>query len=147
MKIISIPLSFLPAFAMAAQFEVIGPCSEKPVYQFEVGDKFETVADLTFHVLDKNNIKYKGTEKGIISLLNTPEGLDALEVLSDTQMRSYGWCYFVNGKMSLDYADETYLRPGDKVQWIYSYAWFDRDWKSMCNFAYKVKSDMFCKKK
>lgn len=147
MKHISLLFCLLmPILSTAAEFEVIGPCSEKPVYNFSVGDKFETVADLTFHVLDKNKIPYSGTHKGISSLLNAPQGDEALEVLSDTQMRAYGWCYFVNGKVVMNYADETYLNPGDKVQWIYSYAWFDRDWKSMCNPSYKLKSKFICKK-
>ncbi len=130
----------------AAELEVIGPCSSKPAYQFKMGDKFETVADLTFYVFDKNNIPYQGTDKGITSLLNDPVGDEALEVISDTEMRAYGWCYFVNGKVSMAFADETYLKPGDKVQWIYSYAIFDREWKSMCNPSYKLKSDFMCKK-
>lgn len=137
----------IPFISFAAEFEIIGPCSEKPVYTFSTGDKFETVADMTFHILDKNRIPYTGTDKGITTMINAPHGDDALEVLSDTRMRAYGWCYFVNGKVVTEYADETYLNPGDKVQWIYSYAMFDRDWKSMCNPSYLVKSAFICQKK
>lgn len=136
----------IPFLSQAAEFEIIGPCNEKPVYELSIADQFETVADLTFHILNKNKIPYTGTHKGITSLLNAPQGDDALEVLSDTQMRAYGWCFFVNGEVVMDYADETYLNPGDKIQWIYSYAWYDREWKSMCNESYKVKSDFICKK-
>lgn len=138
---------FLPVISFAAELEIVGPCSERAVYSFEVGDKFDTVADLTFYLLDKNRIPYTGTNKGITTLINAPSGDAALEVLSDTKMRAYGWCFFVNGKMSLDYADEVYLNPGDKVQWIYSYAWFDREWKSMCNPSFKVKSPQICQKR
>lgn len=137
----------IPTISFSAEFEVIGPCNEKPVYKFSIGDKFETVADLTFYLLNKNNIPYKGTDKGITELLKAPVGDDALEVLSDTQMRAYGWCFFVNGKVMMEYADEVYLNPGDKVQWIYSYAIFDREWKTMCNPSYKLKSEYLCKKK
>lgn len=148
MKHLFLLLSLLVSTAsFAAEFEIIGPCSERPIYQFSIGDKFQTVADMTFYILDKNKIPYTGTDKGITSLLNAPQGDAALEVLSDTQMRAYGWCFFVNGKVSMSYADEVYLRPGDKVQWIYSYAWFDRDWKSMCNPSYKVRSEYMCKKR
>ena len=146
-KILFVFVVLVPSFGYSAKLEIIGPCSERSVYQFEVGDKFDTVADLTFHILDKNKIPYTGTDKGITTLISAPHGDDALEVVSDTQMRAYGWCFFVNGELSLDYADEVYLNPGDRIQWVYSYAWYDRGWKTMCNPSYKVKSDYICKRK
>lgn len=147
MKAFILFIIFVPSFSFSAKLEIIGPCSERPVYQFDIGDKFDTVADLTFYVLNKNKIPYIGTDKGITSMLNAPYGDGALEVLSDTQMRAYGWCFIVNGNLVLEYADETYLNPEDKFQWVYSYAWYDRGWKSMCNPSYEVKSNYICKKK
>jgi hypothetical protein len=131
----------------AQTIEFIGPCSERPLFSQEYGNKFETVGDLTVHALDKNRIPYLGDEQGINSVFDTPVGMDALEVLSDTEMRSYGWCYFVDGKMSSDYANKYYLKPTDKkVQWIFGYARFVKDqWVSMCEKAYKIKPKFLCK--
>ena len=132
----------------AHTIEFIGPCSEKPLLSQEYGNKFETVGDLTVYALDKNRIPYLGDEQGINSVFNTPVGMDSLEVISDTEMRSYGWCYFVDGKMSSDYANKYYLKPSDKkIQWIYGYAHMIKDqWVSMCEKAYKIKPKFLCKK-
>ncbi len=133
--------------AFAHTIEFIGPCSATPLLSVELGAKFETVGDLTVYALDKNNVKYLGDEQGINSAFGTPVGMDSLEVLSDTEMRSYGWCYFVDGEMSLDYANKFYLKPSDKkIQWVYSYAHLVKDkWVSMCEKAYKVKPKFLCK--
>ncbi|MCK6596194.1 MAG: DUF4430 domain-containing protein [Bacteriovoracaceae bacterium] len=132
---------------LAHELSVIGPCLEKPMFLVDVADKFETVGDLTIHTFNKNGIPYLGNERGINVIFNSPIGDASLEVISDTEMRAYGWCFFVNGEVSMEYADETYLNPGDKVEWIYSYALYSKgEWKSMCNPSYKIKSEFICKK-
>jgi len=140
--------SFICSFSFAQTIEFIGPCSPKPLLSVDYGAKFETVGDLTVYALTKNNIPYQGSERGINSVFNTPIGDDALEVISDTEMRSYGWCFFVDGKLSLDYSNDYYLTAKDKkIQWIYSYAHFVKnDWVSMCEMAYKIKPRFLCKK-
>ena len=145
MKKIALILSFISFSAFAAQLDIIGACSKKPVLSFQASDQFETVGDLTVHILTKNRIPFQGNERGMNSILNSPLGLDALEVLSDTQMRSYGWCFKVNGKVPEDFASEIYLKDGDHIEWFFSYAWYDKGWISMCNPAYEVKSTLFCK--
>lgn len=132
---------------LAHTIEFIGPCSSKPLLSQELAPKFETVGDLTIYTLEKNRIPYLGDEQGINSVFNTPVGMDSLEVISDTEMRSYGWCYFVDGKMSTDYANKYYLKPTDKkIQWIYGYAHLIKDqWVSMCEKAYKIKPKFLCK--
>ena len=134
-------------FSFAHTIEFIGPCSEKPLHSQEIGPKFETVGDLTVFVLQKNNIPYVGSEQGINQVFNTPVGDAALEVISDTEMRSYGWCFFVDGEMSSDYANQVYLTPSvKKIQWIYGYAEFKKDaWVSMCKKTYKLKPKFICK--
>ncbi len=129
------------------ELSVVGPCSQSPVFEASINSKFDTVGDLTIHIFDKNNVPYLGNERGINVIFNSPIGDGALEILSDTEMRAYGWCFFVNGKVSMEYANETYLNPGDKVEWVYSYAFYSKgEWKSMCNPSYKIKSDNICKK-
>lgn len=135
------------ANSMAHELSVIGPCSEKPLFATEVANKFETVGDLTIHTFNKNGIPYLGNERGINTIFHSPIGDGALEVISDTEMRAYGWCFFVNGEVVMEYADETYLNPGDKIEWIYSYALYSAgEWKSMCNPSFLTKSEYICKK-
>lgn len=137
----------IQANSMAHELSVIGPCSEKPLFATEVANKFETVGDLTIHTFNKNGIPYLGNERGINTIFHSPIGDGALEVISDTEMRAYGWCFFVNGEVVMEYADETYLNPGDKIEWIYSYALYSAgEWKSMCNPSFLTKSEYICKK-
>ena len=145
MKILFFLLSLISFSSMAATLEVIGACSKKPLLSIEGQNHFETVGDFTLHYFQKNRIPFQGNERGMNSIFNTPVGLDAMEVLSDTQMRSYGWCYRVNGKVPDVYADEIILNDGDHIEWFFAYAWYDKGWISMCNPAYEVKSPQFCK--
>jgi len=145
MKNIIFLTALISLSATSATLDIIGPCSKKPLVSIDASNQFETVGDLTVYYLTKNKIPFQGTERGMNSIFNTPVGLDALEVLSDTQMRSYGWCFKVNGKIPESFADEIYLNDGDHIEWFFSYAWYDKQWISMCNPAYEVKSPLFCK--
>lgn len=145
LKIILLALVSTSAFAHTIEF--IGPCSEKPLYSQEIAPKFETVGDLTLYVLDKNNIPYIGNEQGLNSVFNTPMGDEALEIISDTEMRAYGWCFFIDGKMTTEYADKVYLKTTiKKLQWVFGYAHFVKnEWVSMCEKTYKIKPKFLCK--
>lgn len=146
MKSLLVLLLLFSFSAQAVVIEVYGACSSKPVYSGELAPKFESVADLTFHFLKKNKIPFEGTNKGVQNMLNYPTGLDANEILSDTDMRSYGWCFFVDGKNPDVYADEIPLDNVKKIEWVYSYAFYSKGtWKSMCVRAYKIRPDFICK--
>lgn len=144
LKFVSISL-FTVISAHAATLDIIGPCSKRPILSLETSDQFETVGDLTMHYLRKNRVQFQGNERGINSMFNTPIGLDAMEVLSDTQMRSYGWCFRVNGRVPESYADQVNLNKGDHVEWYFGYAWYDKGWISICNPSYEVRSPFLCK--
>lgn len=133
--------------AYAVTFDVVGGCSATPLLSVTISAKFETVGDLTVYLLNKNKIPYQGNERGMNSIWNSPIGLDALEILSDTQMRSYGWCFKVNGQVPNAFADEIYLNEGDHIEWIFSYAWYDKGWVSMCNPSFETQSPWICNKK
>ncbi|MFA5584477.1 MAG: DUF4430 domain-containing protein [Bacteriovoracaceae bacterium] len=145
MKKIILILSFITLNAYSVTFEIIGGCSKTPLFSINTSAKFETVGDLTIHLLNKNRIPYQGNERAINSIFNTILGIDSLEVVSDTQMRSYGWCFRVNGVVPDRYADEIYLNEEDHIEWFYAYAWYDKGWSSMCNPSYEVKSPWICK--
>jgi hypothetical protein len=108
---------------------------------------FETVGDFTIYLLQKNRIPHLGNERAINSIFHTPVGMDALEVVSDTQMRAYGWCYKVNGEVFEKFAEEVYLNDSDDIEWFFAYAWYDKGWVSMCNPAYAVPGRPMCKAK
>lgn len=141
--------SFIVLNLQAVTLEFVGPCSEEPIVSFELGDKFQTVGDATLHTLEKNNIPFKGTSRGLNSVFNTPVGMEALEVLSDFEMRSHGWCYSVDGVSPEVYPDELFLNgPDGKIQnirWFFGFAHYVRgEWISQCEPSFGVASSFLC---
>ncbi len=75
--------------------------------------------------------QYQGSDSGVLSI----NGLgSALEVLSDTQMNAYGWCYRIDGKLPGIYANQYQLTGEEtQIEWFYGYAHLEeKDWTSMC---------------
>ena len=95
----------------------------------------DTVGSLTIRALDQFKAqgkiqKYNGYESGLVSVNDL--GNDT-EVISDTVMKAYGWCFDLNGVESNKMPDQ--IRPSkstDKVLWYWAYAYYDREWKQMC---------------
>lgn len=80
-------------------------------------------------------------------IANSPIGLDAMEVLSDTKMRAHGRCFSVNGVVPDVLASETYLAAQDDyISWFYAYSTYDRGvWTDYCVPTYQIKPAQFCK--
>lgn len=136
--------------AHAISFEVIGPCSSTPVYSgvFTMNDLKISVGKTSISIFDQQKIPYIGSEMGFNSIVGTPTGMDALEVLSDTKMRAHGWCYSVNGVgpdvMASDYF---FNSNNDKLVWFFGYSTYDNgQWVDYCVPSYKVKASQFCSK-
>lgn len=134
--------------AHAVYFTVIGACSEKPVHSGSFKTDLEdSVGKISMDIFDFNKIPYVGTEHGMNSIINSPVGLDAMEVISDSKMRAYGWCFSVNGVIPDVLASETYFsKQNDVLNWFYAYSTYDQGvWTDYCVPAYKIKSPQFCK--
>lgn len=153
-KIILVLAMTLSSAAHAVSYEVIGPCSEKPVYNgtsdlTEAEIKQQSVGKFSLDVFEKNKIPYVGNESGFNSILNTPVGMDAIEVLSDTKMRAHGWCYTVN-KVAPDVlaGDYFFHTNEDKVVWFFGYSTYDKgEWIDYCVPSYLVHAPQFCEKR
>jgi hypothetical protein len=140
-------LIFLRA-AFAHQVTVIGPCSEKPLFQIESVSKAATLGDLTVEVFQKHQIPFEGDRSSIRSIQNSPVGDEALEILSDRQMRAYGWCVTVNGEEPGEMPDQVVLSRDSKIVWFYAYSLYDSgSWKTMCSPSYRLQSPFVCSQK
>lgn len=132
----------------AVTYDVIGPCSNKAVYSgtFKT-DITESVGKISMDIFDANNIPYVGTENGMNTIINTPVGDEALEILSDTKMRAYGWCFSINGVIPDVLSSQAYVtKQNDYISWFYAYSTYDRGvWTDYCVPSYKIKSPQFCK--
>lgn len=134
----------------AVEFEVVGPCDPKPRLDVSVNIKNEiTLGDLTIELLNTNGIPYKGDAAGIAQIDDSPIGRDAIEVLSPTQYRAYGWCVHVDNFEPGEMPDKVQITPlTEKISWFYAYSLYDSgEWKDYCIPSWKVRSLNYCKSK
>jgi hypothetical protein len=144
---------FTPRFAEASTFTVIGPCDAKPILQVPFqngpGEKStNTLGDITVSLLQKHQVPFQGDRSGIKSILNSPVGDDAIEVLSNSELRAYGWCVSVNGQQPAEMPDTVILKGSqNQVIWFYAYSRYDRGvWKDYCTPSFKLKTLPVCRK-
>lgn len=139
----------ISSHASAIYWEVYGPCSDKPAH----GGKHQTdiklsVGEITVEIFDFNAIPYEGTELNILSIENSPKSLEALEIISDTEMRAHGWCYSLNGTIPNQMPNHVYPQAqDDRIVWFYgSYTLKDNVWSETCVPTYQTKPAQFCAK-
>jgi hypothetical protein len=122
------------AFAQPVSFRVVGV--QGNVLLEQRAEVAGSLGQASHRVLQDATVggllqQYRGSEAGV----NSINGLgSALEVLSDTQMNAYGWCYQVDGEVSDLLADQYVLTGQEsRIEWFYAYARLDRgQWTSMC---------------
>ncbi len=144
MKILFVLLFPLPIFAVS--FEVIGPCSDKPIYQVNEAVHAQNLGDLTESLLKHSGLPFEGDRTGIKSIDHSPTGDKAIEVLSDIKMRAYGWCVEVDGKQPETMPDQVPLEPSaKKVKWFYAFSLYESgNWTQYCTPSYTIKAKQIC---
>ncbi|AZZ37027.1 hypothetical protein CIK05_09555 [Bdellovibrio sp. qaytius] len=137
----------LPLQVYALTFEVIGPCSDQPFYETSTTLKHTNLGHLTEFLLNKGSIPYTGDATGIGSINGSPVGDDALEVLSDSTMRAYGWCVEVDGVQPDVMPDKVMISENVKhIRWFYAFSLYvSGEWTQYCTPAHTVKSAQICK--
>lgn len=139
-------LTLLSFSSHAVELKFIGPCDENFIMRTLVTEEFSNVGELTVATLTKFSIPFKGTHEGFNSIFNTPTGMETMEVLSDEEMRAYGWCYSVDGVAPEVYPHEAPVTSETKtITWTYGFAhYYKGEWISQCTPAYKVKPAFLC---
>ncbi|AYF44014.1 hypothetical protein BALOs_1004 [Halobacteriovorax sp. BALOs_7] len=139
-------LALISTFNLAATFEFVGPCERAALFETQMQlDNGATVGSATIKLLNTYQIPHKGTQRGMNSIFDTPTGIDAMEVLSDTQMNAHGWCYSVNGLSPEVYPNEVELKDNDHVMWWFGYAHYDSGkWITQCEPTWKRAPAQFC---
>jgi hypothetical protein len=118
--------------SFALHFEIRG---KKQILSFSQDFKSllpRTIGDITIEVLEKNQIAYEGSTAGLNSLMGL--GND-MEVLSDQEMKAYGWCFSLDGKVPETMSDETLVITQDSsVVWFYAFAHYKNgQWIKQCS--------------
>ncbi len=130
----------------ALEIEFIGPCQDGPLLKTEVDEAFENVGAITIAVLEKFQAPHIGNEIGLHTAFNTPIGLEALEVISDEEMNSYGWCYEVDGIIPESFPVEYKITPDiKKISWFFGHArYFRGEWTDQCLKTFKNPPAFLC---
>lgn len=125
--------------------EIIGPCSQKPLVATNLL-KGLTVGEATVKTFWARKIAFQGTDRAINTIMNIPFKDQTLEVISDTDMRAYGWCFDVDGVAPEEYADQIPLHEGmKKIRWFHGYAEMKGgQWVSQCQETAKLKPAFLC---
>lgn len=121
--------------AQAAQVVIEDPCSATPWLESKLpAATGKSVGAVTITALDAAHFFYVGTAAGISSIRNTVTGDAALEAVSDTEMRAYGWCYSLNGVEPNQMPDAVFLtNETDEIRWYFGYAHYQNGaWISYC---------------
>ncbi len=138
----------LTRVVIGATISYIGPCDSTPLLEKEYElNKEVSVGQLTIKSLDEAGVKYRGSESHLESAFNTPYGLDAMEVISDTKMRSHGWCFDVNGRTSQVYPNDYKIDQDDHILWYYCYVSYDSGvWSNSHRKTHEIAPAQFCSK-
>ena len=123
-----------PSFA--GTFKVIARDGTVWFDQTQTWTKGTSVGKVTFDTLtnavkEKLLTDFKGFESGVLSINDL--GNDMV-VISDTEMKAYGWCFSVDKIAPDTMADETPLTTGkEDIVWFYAFAHLkDGNWISQC---------------
>lgn len=142
--LISIPKSF------AIYFEVSNVCEDTPYLTAEVPVYTLTnVLEFTKYNLKNYAIPHLTSENGIVSILDTPVGLQSYEFISQNHIRIYGWCFEVDGEQSETLARNYTIDPEiqSSLRWFYGYSEvIEGVWIHNCRAITKVSNPQICSK-
>lgn len=143
----TILISLAPSLATAATLVVEAPCDVTPWLATTVSPAFgQSVGALTITALDREGVPYVGSAGGIASIRNTVSGDQAIGVLSDTEMRAYGWCFSLNGEEPDLMPDDVIVADEhDEIRWYFGFAQYrDGAWISYCTRTSVVRPAYIC---
>lgn len=135
---------FLSLILSGFTWEIIGECSKEPEKKGKIQDidLSKSLGEISLFIFEQNRIPFIGNVRGFHSILNTPVGDEAIEIISDVEMKAYGWCYLVNGQSSDRLTSDIFFDSReDHLTWYYGYAHYKNgQWISYCTPAYKTSS-------
>lgn len=134
--------------SFAFEFTVTDTCENKYVLSENIEILNSTNAgELTLYMFDHYEVPYTGNIDSITSILGTITGLDSYEVISDREMKVYGWCYEIDGVQPDKLMSEVTIDPTvhKSMNWFYGYAhYLDGEWISYCTPVYLEKNKFIC---
>lgn len=134
--------------ARAARLVVEDPCAGTAWLEVQRdGDAGRSVGEVTVSGLQQADIPFVGTDSGISSIKGTVTGDAAVEVISDSEMRAYGWCFSIDG-VEPDAMPDQVPVPGDgsEIRWYFGFAHYrDGAWVSYCTPTRQARPAYICR--
>ena len=134
-RLFILALLIVSSFADASQLTIDHPCLIKPILSLStsIDSLTEDLFSFTKKQITDQNIVAVLANNGIISVLNYVSQNKAIEVVNDTKMRAYGWCYSINGEIPDVMPDQIKLTNQDSIKWFLSYSTYDSgQWIDYC---------------
>lgn len=95
--------------------------------KIELHSDAQTLSQSAFDILQ---IAYQKTELGFYDILNIPP---QTQMVSETEFKTYGWCFSVNNVVMTTQARETQIKDNDVIVWFYGFAHYrSGEWLNMC---------------
>ena len=144
--LVALFFSLISLSNLATTFEVEDPCSGKALYLKKSFGRFDNLGAMTVSILDESSLEYVGNELGIHKIGETPVGDDALEIINRLEMRSYGWCYSVDGNVPEVLPPQFKLTGKEKrIVWYFGYAYYRAgEWLSQCQKVSELQPAFIC---
>jgi len=119
------------SYSYALTFKVIGKNSEVLFSTVTEASLPQTVGQISVEFFKKNQIPFIGDIDGIVSVYNIGSDMD---IISDTDMKAYGWCYSVNGVVPENFVHKVSVSNQEtELVWFYGYAYYQAgEWVSQC---------------
>ena len=142
-------LIFLMIFAFnsfGARLKIVSPCSNDKILEteFEIKEGL-SVGEVTIKKLEEFVIPHIGTAQGLNSIYNTPVGSDAINIIDNDEMHTYGWCYSINGFSPELYPNAVDFTNNDEVVWWFGFARYKSgDWITQCENSFTQRTTKFC---
>ena len=127
-------LLLLLGFAISAQalsFKITGK-NQELLFNEELSPNLpSSLGQVSLDLFNQRQIPYQG---GVFGFSKIFEIGQHIEVISNQEMKAYGWCFSVDGVAPDTMADETLLEnPDSQIHWFYGYAHFkDGEWIAQC---------------
>lgn len=124
-------LVLAPLSARAMEFEVVGKRGERLLATTPAPALPASVGAITVGELTASGIAFGGGDFGISEMFGLGQDID---VISDTEMKAYGWCFSVDGVVAETMPDKTTVTlPDSRLRWFYAYAhYLNGDWIAQC---------------
>lgn len=126
-------LTLITNKSQAITFEIQNPCEKIPFASGNLQLQTSNALEITKLILHQYKIKNETSDNGILSIENFVSGDKKLEIISESKMRAYGWCFSINGSIPDLMPDQILLKSNEELKWFLAYSTYDNgQWIDYC---------------